>query len=500
MYKSIYDQAIEGLLVVDASGIIIEANDASQKMFGYDTLDELIGKSVDLLLPENLRAAHQRHRQRYRTNPVKRHMGHGLELQGVKKDGTPLTLEISLNPIEFENEKLVCAHIIDVSQRAKLEKLSRENEAMFTSLVENAVDGIITIDERGIVLSMNPAASRLFGYHEGEVVGKNIHVLMPQPYKAEHDQYIDNYKRTGIKQIIGIGREVKGQRKDGSIFPFSLSISEVTVHEKRIFTGIVHDISAIKEAETRLIRYAEELERSNRELENFAYVSSHDLQEPLRKIQAFGNWLKDKEAENFSEKGADYMARMLSAANRLQRLINDLLSYSRVSTKGEPFAKVNLNQILEYVLSDLEVSIQQKNANIFSTSLPELEADYTQMRQLFQNLISNAIKFSKPDDPPRVEIAYTDAMANLHEEFGRKWGKIQITDNGIGFNEQYKEKIFAIFQRLEGKKFEGSGIGLAIVKRIVQRHGGRIEVESEQGVGTRFTIFLPLSQEKTEVT
>ena len=363
------------------------------------------------------------------------------------------------------------------------------------AIIETAIDGIIIIDEQGRIDTINPAAARMFGYERAAVIGQNISMLMPQPYRAQHDGYIHNYLRTGHARIIGVGREVIGLRQDGTTFPFRLAISEVNLENgRRLFTGIVHDLTKEKESEEKLRRYAADLERSNQELENFAYVSSHDLQEPLRKIQAFGSRIEARERDRLSEQGQDYLRRMLSASARMQTLINDLLSFSRISTRARPFQTTDLNQVLDEVLSDLEILIQDSRAQVRRAKLPAMSVDPTQLRQLFQNLISNAIKFRREGVPPEVEIRAERGPApdGVVSAPDTPWLHLAVADNGIGFDEKYLDRIFDIFQRLEGRRYEGSGIGLAICRKIVQRHGGHITARSQPGQGTTFLIYLPI--------
>lgn len=356
-----------------------------------------------------------------------------------------------------------------------------EQASRLMAIINTAIDGIITIDEKGIMESVNPAAAKIFGYESAELLGNNISMLMPEPDRGRHDGYLHAYLTSGKAKIIGIGREVEGQKKNKTVFPFRLAISEVNVTTgARIFTGIIHDLTKQKEDENKLLKYAEELERSNRELEEFAYVSSHDLQEPLRKIQAFGSRIEEKEAEQLSEKGKDYLRRMLSASMRMQGLINDLLSFSRVSAKTRTFDSVDLNKIMRGVLTDLELLIQETEARITVPTLPTIDADATQMRQLFQNLLSNAIKF-RGEAKPEIIIG-----ASENQDFIN----LSISDNGIGFDEKYLDRIFQIFQRLDGRKFDGSGIGLAICRRIANKHGGTITAKSTPGTGATFYVTL----------
>lgn len=254
------------------------------------------------------------------------------------------------------------------------------------------------------------------------------------------------------------------------------------------FTLITTDVTSLKKTQLQLEQSLRELEQSNRELESFASVASHDLQEPLRKIQSFGERLKAVTSGTLSPEGQDYLERMQSAATRMRRLIEDLLAFARVTSKAQPFVRVELPTIVREVLSDLEVSIDQAKATITVGELPALEADPTQMRQLLQNLLSNALKFRREDAAPAISIE-----ASVDKEARRC--EIRVRDNGIGFEEKYADKIFNLFQRLHGRgKYEGTGLGLAICRKIAERHGGTISAQSTPGQGSAFTIRLPLTQ------
>lgn len=245
----------------------------------------------------------------------------------------------------------------------------------------------------------------------------------------------------------------------------------------------------IQQQQRDVLKLTEELKVSNADLEQFAYVASHDLQEPLRKIQSFGDRILTTEKNNLSEKGQDYFDRMMNASSRMQTLINDLLTYSRLSTGNNPFVKIDLNEVVHEVLDDLELSIEKSGAKFEIELMPHIQADRTQIKQLFQNLFSNAIKFRKDHETPLIKLQCKELDdANSTS----KQIEISVSDNGIGFENKYGEKVFQFFQRLEGKKYEGSGIGLAVCRKIAVHHGGNITVQSEPGIGTTFIINLPV--------
>ncbi|HRQ37222.1 MAG TPA: GAF domain-containing protein [Chloroflexota bacterium] len=262
--------------------------------------------------------------------------------------------------------------------------------------------------------------------------------------------------------------------------------AELTEANRQLTT----EINEREQVQKSLQVYAQELERSNHELETFAYIASHDLQEPLRKITAFGSRLEEKYKDTLDERGLDYLQRMQSAATRMQELILDLLAFSRVTTQRQPFSLVSLNDILQHVLSDLEVRIEQTGATVMVSNLPEIEADATQIRQLLQNLVGNALKFYDPARPPILQIS-----SQQINDAGREMCQILFEDNGIGIEAQHQERIFEIFERLHGRStYEGSGVGLAICRKIVERHNGSILVESTPGEGTTFMVTLPCRQ------
>jgi two-component system, LuxR family, sensor kinase FixL len=379
-----------------------------------------------------------------------------------------------------------------------LEKRNQElqqAEARYRTLVEQipAITYTASIKKDRQWLYVSPQVEEMLGFRQDEwVESSNLWVEQIHPEDCERvllqiQQSIENENPFSIEYRI--------QRKDSAfLWVRDEAIMVYGEDGKPIFLqGILVDITEHKQYEASLQTYGKRLERSNRELQDFAYIASHDMQEPLRKIQAFGERLIVKHSSSLSEEARDYLQRMISSASRMQTLINDLLSYSRVSTKTQPFTIVDLNKIAGEVVSDLGERIAETGGNVNIHPIPEVEADYSQMRQLLQNLVANALKFHKPGIPPVIDIKGSSI------ERGRftivKDIELIIEDNGIGFDVKYLDRIFQPFQRLHNRqKYEGTGIGLAICRKIVERHGGSITAHSTPGEGASFIITLPARQ------
>ncbi len=375
----------------------------------------------------------------------------------------------------------------NITKRKQAEEALRESETRLRAIMDNVADAIITISKQGIIESLNLAGERIFGYAISEIVGKKFNSLLADGQQGKHDTDFKGFFGDGDITLVTMKScEVMGRRKDGSSFPMDLSITPMQLKNQELFTGIIRDTTNRKRAEEKLKQAVAELERSNQELQNFASIASHDLQEPLRKIITFGGRLRDV-ASNLDEQGQNYLQRMQKSAERMQRFIDDLLIYSRVTAKAREFETVDLNKIIKEVLMDLEVRVAQVKGTVNVANLPTLMADPVQMGQLFQNLIGNALKFHKNDTPPFI---------NLNSSRGDNgFWKIVVEDNGIGLDEKYSDRIFKAFERLHGRSsYEGSGMGLTICQKIVVRHNGKIEVKSAVSQGATFYITLPEKQ------
>lgn len=415
-----------------------------------------------------------------------------FEFKMTTADGRDLWVSINGRP-HFDNQENFAGYRgtgSDITEYKKAEQALRASEARARAVIDTVVDAVIIIDTLGRVQLFNPSSEKIFGYRAEEVVGQNVRMLMPQPDRDNHDGYLKHSSRTVERLVIGTARELTGQRKNGSTFPMELSVGETKEKGERIFVGMIRDVTSRKITEEALGRRAAELTRSNAELEQFAYVASHDLQEPLRKVMAFGDRLQSKYGDVLDEQGRDYVTRMQNAAGRMQNLIHSLLSFSHVASKRRPLTSVNLNDMAEEVISDLEVQIQESGGEVRVADLPTVEVDPTQIRQLLQNLIGNALKYRHKDVLPVIEIT----AEIVHVEGGQQC-QIQVRDNGIGFDPQFTDKIFGIFQRLHNRvEYEGTGVGLAICRKIAERHGGAISAEGRPGEGATFTVTLPMRQ------
>ena len=358
----------------------------------------------------------------------------------------------------------------EVNNRQAMETALRERETRLHDAMDAAVDGIITIDHQGIVQSMNPAAEHIFGYAADEVIGRNVSMLMPEPYHSEHDAYLKHYLLTGEKRIIGIGREVSGKRKDGEVFPLELAVGEAWASSNRIFIGTIRDITARKNAEQEQTRLVNELQAANEELTNFSYVVSHDLKAPLRGIGSLANWLIEDYGSTLGEEGNKHLHMLIGRVQRMDGLIDGILEYSRVGRLRETESEFDLLEIPQNIAVTIE------------TPLPRLFAEATRIQQIFQNVIGNAVKYM---DKPHGEI-----RIGCHAQ-GRLW-HFYVCDNGPGIDERNFEKIFQLFQTLAPRdRVESTGVGLAISKKIVEMYGGRIWVESTRGKGSCFHFTLP---------
>ncbi|SPF50533.1 putative Histidine kinase [Syntrophobacter sp. SbD1] len=430
-------------------------------------------------------------------------MGENAAIEGLTKGATDYVLKKNLSRLApAVNRALRDAENRRERKRAE-EELLRAKEDWERTF--DAVSDLISIlDKDYRIVRMNKAMAQRLGVTPGKCVGlrcyESVHGSLVPPEFCPQTLTL----KDGQEHVAEVHEERLGGdflisttplRDEQGVFIGTVQVARDITERKRMEEELRKSRDEmelrVQERTAELNSYMAKLEQSNQALQDFASIAAHDLREPLRKVISFGDMLRQESGESLGQSGNDYLNRMLHATERMKSLLTGLLDYSRVATAAEPFKEVDLSDLIGEVLSDLEVRVVKTGGEVHVGSLPVISADPTQMRQLFQNLIGNALKFHKEGEKPLVTI-----LGSTDEQ----WLRIVVEDNGIGFEEQYLEKIFAPFQRLHGKssQYEGTGIGLAICKKIVERHGGSIRAESQPGQGSTFIIRLPVNQDRYE--
>lgn len=372
---------------------------------------------------------------------------------------------------------MIGAQVGRVVERDRSAQALRLSEAMFAGIVNISSDAIVSVDADQRIITFNRGAEQIFGYTAEEAMGEHLDLLIPEHHRSAHRIHVDRFGAgPEVARRMGERGQITGRRKSGEIFQADASISKLEVAGRRIYTAVLRDV-------TDRVRAEQELARSNAELEQFAYVASHDLQEPLRMVASFTQLLERRYGDRLDEDGREFISFAVDGVLRMQALINDLLAFSRVGTRGRPFEETDTGLLVDRVIRDLSATIQEYGATVERGDLPIVSADGGQLSQVFQNLIANALKFRHPDVDPVVRITA--------RRDGPQW-IFSVQDNGIGIAPEYRERIFILFQRLHSRgEYPGTGIGLAICKKVVERHGGEIWFESEPGKGTTFHFSIP---------
>ncbi|MBW8862439.1 MAG: PAS domain S-box protein [Acidobacteria bacterium] len=469
-WRSIIRSAVDAIVLIDSRGWIEAFNPAAERLFGYSEA-EVLGQNVSMLMPQPYRGEHDGYLGRYLATGEKKIIGSGREVTGQRRDGTTFPLHLSVGETEVDGEQKFTGIIHDLSSRVTLEERLRASEARWRSVIDSAVDGVIVIDVTGRIESFNPAAERLFGYTEAEVLGKNVNVLMPSPYHEEHDGYMSRYLATGEKKIIGIGREVKGLRRDGTTFPLRLSVGEMNVNGERKFTGIVADLSA-------RVRMEEQLreQTSLARLGEMAAVIAHEVKNPLAgirgAIQVIGGRLPKE------SKDAAVVKEILNRIDTLNELIKDLLLFAR-PPHPRPLP-VDLAGLVRMTADLLAGDPALKGIAIhINGAAPPVMADAELLKIVFQNLLVNSAQAMQGRGDIRVTLQPVNGVL-----------RVTVRDAGPGIAADVLERIFTPFFTTKAR---GTGLGLATAKRIVEAHAGRIAIDSAPGGGTTVTVELPVT-------
>jgi PAS domain S-box-containing protein len=358
----------------------------------------------------------------------------------------------------------------------------QRSETRFRGLLDSAPDAMVITTGDGRIVLVNHQVEEMFGYQRHELLDLPVEVLIPERFRAAHVLHRAHYAHDPQLRPMGAGLELYGRRKDSSEFPVEISLSPLVSDEGVLVSSAIRDVTERKQTEDALKRSWADLARSNAELEQFAYIASHDLQEPLRAVSGCVQLLQQRYQGQLDARADELIAHAVDGSTRMQTLIRDLLAYARVSTRGRGLEPTDCGTVVKQALSNLATAIQESGAVVTYGALPTVAADPTQLLQVFQNLISNAVKY-RAERPPEVHI---DVERRVGE-----W-EFTVRDNGIGIDPQYFERIFGIFQRLHTRtEYPGTGIGLALCKKIIERHGGRIWVASQPGKGSTFFFTIP---------
>lgn len=501
--RAVTDYLPVAVILVAPSGTIILANRQAESLFRYNH-DELCGSMIETLIPGRF-SHHARLRTGFLAHPEPRPMGVGRDLYARRKDNSEFPVEIGLSPLQVGEEQHVLATVIDITERKRLEE-------RFRSTVESAPTAMVMVDHQGNIVLVNAETERMFGYDRSALLGKPVEILIPQRYSTQHPAMRSGFFSKPSARLMGVGRDLYARRADGSEFPVEIGLNPVQAPDGAFVLAAIADITLRKEAEATLRRANEELERrvseriaelagradelarardalerSNLDLQQFAYVASHDLQTPLRNISGFTQLLQRSYAGRFDATADDWLQRIVNGTQRMHSLVRDLLAFSRVDSAARPFDAADLNKVFDDVLSWLKPAIDSAGAVITRDQLPIVRGDATQLAQVLQNLIGNGILY-RSSETPRIHVSASQGPG--------EW-IISVRDNGIGIDPRHQERIFEIFQRLHTQReYPGTGIGLAICRRVITRHGGRIWIESKPGAGSTFLFTLPGTAEE----
>ncbi|MEZ5959058.1 MAG: PAS domain S-box protein [Hyphomonadaceae bacterium] len=487
--RAVVDTAVDGVILINAQGVILMFNPACERLFGYAPF-EVIGRNVKMLMPEPYRGGHDAFLLNYLETGERKIIGIGREVLGLRRTGATFPMDLSVAQAEEDGQPIFVGIIRDLTERKAAETALREGAERFRAVVETAVDGVILIDSRGRVQMFNPACERLFGYNAEDVIGENVRMLMPPPYRAEHDGYIANYNETRIAKIIGKGREVTGLRKDGTSFPMDLSVGEAKQEGESIFVGIIHDLTGRKRTEQQLVQ-AQKMETVGHLSGGIAHDFNNLLTVILGNAEALGLRLK---ARDDLRQLADTI---VLAAERGAQLTRALLAFSRRQVL-QPSA-IDCNLLVESMGMLLRRTLREDiMLNVVASPTPVYAlADPAQLESALLNLSLNA-QDAMPDGGT---LTFTTTEVTLDAtSFPRDavqagdYVAIIVTDNGSGMSADVVERAFEPFFTTK-EVGKGSGLGLSMVYGFAKQSNGHVNIYSEPGLGTSVRLYLPLVSE-----
>lgn len=487
-FRLAVESAPNAMIMVDERGKIVLVNAQVEKLFGYPR-EEILDQSIEMLVPERFRGGHPGHRGAFFADPRSRSMGAGRDLYGLRKDGTEVPVEIGLNPIRTEDGAFVLAAVVDITERQRAEE-------RFRAAVESAPNAMLMVDPRGRVVLVNAQTEKLFGYPRAELLDQSIELLIPVRFRGQHPSHRDGFFADLRSRPMGAEKELFALRKDGHEIPVEIGLNPIHTREGTFVLAAVVDITERKRAQKALAQKTEEVEA-------FVYTVSHDLRTPLVNLQGFSKELElscrrlkerlalaplppevAKDVREILDDEIPGALRFISAStDKFERLISALLGLSRTGRREFRNENLDLEALLRTTLDSLRRTIDKASATVDLGALPPAWGDATAVGQVFSNLLTNALHYLKPGRAGRVEVGGETALQGMNHYW--------VRDNGVGIPVTAKERLFQVFQRFHPDLAPGEGMGLAIIKRIVERHGGKVWVESREGEGAAFHFTLP---------